>query len=248
MHVDKFRLWARRTFAAYSGCVAYVETIDDAGNVGCGSSFHVGDGVFVTARHVVERRTITAVGFDDFAVGQEFLRDRLNWGKQSHGQVRIVQGPVFHSNELVDVACFRIKPYPNAFMPLGGHLDCYLVQHELVLYRTLLMGYPSIPLSSKPTLVASSGEVNALIDLYVGGHPHFIISTMARGGFSGCPVLVAYNEDNLNSGTAVLGIVTQSLVDDQKSTESGYLAVLTVEPIYTCLEQNNMLPIGQGYE
>lgn len=105
-----------------------------------------------------------------------------------------------------------LNPTP-AWIPLGGHLDDYLGQHELVLYRTLVLGYPPIPLTKVPKIVASVGEVNALIELYDGSHhPHFLISTMARGGFSGSPVLVAYNEDNPDSGTAVLGIVTQSLI------------------------------------
>lgn len=71
---------------------------------------------------------------------------------------------------------------------------------------------------------------------------------MARGGFSGAPVLVAYNEDSTSNGTAVLGIVTQSLVKNNQATEHGFMAVLTVEPIFTCLELNNMLPKGQGYD
>lgn len=248
MQPDNFRYWARTQFAAYRGCVAYVETRDSAGDLGCGTCFHVGEGVFVTARHVVEQRTITRFGFDDDAVKQELLQDMRYLEKRSHGLVNIVQEPLFHTNPQVDVACFRVEPYPRACVPLGGHLDDYLTQYELVLFRTLLLGYPPIPLTSEPKLVASVGEVNALIDLYVGGHPHFIISTMARGGFSGSPVLVAYNEDNLNGGTAVLGMVTQSLTTDHKAPEQGYMAVLTVEPIYTCLENHNMLPRGQGYE
>jgi len=112
-----------------------------------------------------------------------------------------------------------------------------------------VLGYPPIPLVARPTLVASVGEVNSLVDLYIGSkHPHFVISTIARGGFSGAPVLVAYNEENEGGGTAVLGLVTQSLTVDEQRPEQGYLAVLTVEPIYTCLERNNMLPKGQGYE
>lgn len=249
MQTDNFRFWARTQFAAYRGCVAYVETRDTAGNVGIGTGFHVGEGVFVTARHVVENRTITEVGFDDDAIIQELLQEKKYWGKQNHGRVNIIDGPFFHDNPVVDVACFKIAPYPKAWIPLGGHLDDYMGQYELILYRTLVLGYPPIPLTKEPKIVASVGEVNALIELYVGSHhPHFLISTMARGGFSGSPVLVAYNEDNPNGGTAVLGMVTQALTTDDKSPEQGYMAVLTVEPIYACLEKNNLLPHGQGYE
>ena len=247
MITDNFRFWARNQFAAYRGCVAHIETLDAEGNPDCGTCFHVGDGVFVTARHVIEHRTINNVEFGDSAVKQELLQVQQYWGARSHGDVHIVEGPSFHPEPQVDVACFRVKPYPKAWIPLGGHLDNYLTQYELVLYRTLLLGYPPVPLTAEPILVASVGEINALVDLYIGGHPHFIISTMARGGFSGSPVLVAYNEDN-PEGTAVLGMVTQSLIRDEKPEEHGYMAILTVEPIFTCLELNNMLPHSQGYE
>lgn len=249
MSYDHFRFWAREQFAKYRGAVGFMETRNAAGEPQRGTCFHVGEGVFVTARHVLENRTVTEIGFDDAPVNQELLRDPKHWGEQSHGRVNIVDGPSFHSNPQCDVACFRVKPYPTAWIPLGGHLDDYLGQYELVLHRTLVIGYPPIPLVAKPTLVASVGEVNSLVDLYVGTkHPHFIISTIARGGFSGAPVLVGYNEENANGGTAVLGLVTQSLTIDEQRPEQGYLAVLTVEPIYDCLERNNMLPKGQGYE
>lgn len=244
---DNFRYWARTQFAAYRGCIAFVETSDAAKQIGIGSCFHVGDGVFVTARHVVENRTINEIGFDDDAVNQELLQDRKHWGRQRHGRVNVVEGPHFHPDQNVDVACFKVDPHPKAFIPLGGHLDDYLLQYELVLYRTIVLGYPLIPFTKRPVLVASVGEVNALFDLYLGGHPHFIISTMARGGFSGSPVLVAYNEDNKASGTAVLGIVTQSLTQDHKAPEHGYMAVLTVEPIYKCLEEHKLLPACQSH-
>lgn len=60
---------------------------------------------------------------------------------------------------------------------------------ELVLSKVLPMGYPPIPFSQQAVLLASEGEVNAVVDKYSGRHPHFIISCPARGGFSGAPVL-----------------------------------------------------------
>jgi len=146
------------------------------------------------------------------------------------------------------VACFRVKPYPAAEISLGGHFDDYLGRFDLVLHRTLILGFPPIPLSAEPTLVATLGEVNALVDLYVGcRHPHFVVSSMARGGFSGAPALVAYNELSEEGGTAALGLVTQALTRENEQPETGYMAVLTVEPIYACLEQHNMLPSSQKY-
>lgn len=239
---DPFQYWARSQFNKFKSCVAFIESTDVDGDKGIGSCFHVGEGVFVTARHVVEGREINVVGFDDHFVNQQLLQEPEHWGKKPHGRVSIIDGPYFHSNPNIDVACFRVEPFPTAYIPLGVHLDDWLGQYELVLHRTLVLGYPPIPFSDRPVLVASVGEVNALIDMYTGGHPHFVVSTMARGGFSGGPALVAYNEHNLDGGTAVLGLVTKSLTRDSVASEQGYMAVLTVEPIYTCLEVHGMLP------
>lgn len=240
--IGAYRYWARSQFAKFRGCVGFVETINAHGDIGIGTCFHVGDGVFVTARHVVEGRTIKAIGFDDVAVGQYLLGEQHPWGGQLHGSVSITSGPHFHDDHHVDVACFRATPFPARYIPLGGHLDDYLGQYNLVLHRTLIMGYPPIPFADRPTLVASVGEINALVDKYTGGHPHFVVSTIARGGFSGGPALVAYNEDDIDDGTAVLGLITEALTANGRDSEQGYLAVLTVEPIYVCLERHGLLP------
>ena len=240
---DNFKLWARRTFAVQRGSVAYITSIDAKGDEGIGTAFHVGNGVFVTARHVVEGREVKEVGFDDVSILYALNNLAVLSKSATLPDISITSGPFFHSDPKIDIACFTLSVTPESHITLGGHLDDLLGQYELVLFRTLALGYPPIPLSKRPTLFASSGEVNALVDLYGGTkHPHFLISSMARGGFSGGPVMVAYDEDNENGGTALLGIVTQSLVKDANSTETGYFAVLTVEPIYDCLEENQLLP------
>jgi len=239
---NQYRYWARSQFDSFRSCVAYIETLDENNDVGIGTCFHIGAGVFVTARHVVEGRSIQCIGFDDDDTSLHLLSKPEHWGEKTHGSITICSGPHFHPDETIDVACFKAEPHPERYIPLGGHLDDWLGQYELVLYRTLVLGYPPIPFSNRPVLVASVGEINALVDKYTGGHPHFIVSTMARGGFSGGPALVAYNEENINGGTAVLGLVTESLTTNGRDPELGYLAVLTVEPIYDCLETHDLLP------
>ena len=221
--------WARTQFDRYMGCVAFLATVTDDGEEGIGTAFHVGEGVFVTARHAVERRAIKQLNFNGVTA---VIRD----------------GPHFHEDPQVDVACLRAGQIPDEYIRLGGHLDDWIGGYEFVLRRTLLLGYPPIPLSG-PVPVASVGEINATVDKYVGcRHPHFIISSMARGGFSGAPVLFAYNEAEADKSTAALGMVTETLVANGGQPELGYLAVLTVEPIYVCLEQHNMLPKCQSLD
>lgn len=248
MMTSVFRKWARTQFEKYRGAVAFVATKDAKGDHHCGTAFHIGEGVFVTARHVVENLELLEIGFDDDAVNQQLVRRREHWTSKTHGAVNILVGPLYHPDAQVDVACFKVDPFPEAWIPLGGHLDDFLGRHELVLFQTLVLGYPPIPFTTEPCLLASVGEVNALVHLREHRHPHFIISSMARGGFSGGPVLVAYNEENLDEGTAALGLVTESLTRDGKPPEQGFFAVLTIEPIFDCLEKNNLLPMHQGYD
>lgn len=233
--------WAREQFTRYRGCVAYVETRDQSGDVGIGTCFHVGEGVFVTAAHVIRDRAITDIGFDDGLTTLQLMEKPEHWGAKTSGAVNILSGPHFHLDSHVDVACFKAEPFPKERIPLGGHLDDWMGQYEFVLYQTLILGYPPIPFSDRPVLVAARGEINAMIDKYSGRHPHFVVSCMARGGFSGGPALIAYKEYD-DMGTAVLGVVTESLTSNGQSTEAGYMAVLSVEPIYDCLKSANLLP------
>jgi hypothetical protein len=53
---DKFR----DLYLRYGCCTAYV-AIERDGQAGIGSAFHIGEGVFLTARHVVEGGTITEI-------------------------------------------------------------------------------------------------------------------------------------------------------------------------------------------
>ncbi len=243
--LDTFRYWARTQFSTFSKCVGFIDTEDDKGNRGIGTCFHVGEGVYVTARHVVEGRRIVDVGFHDFSVTMELIQDFSRQDLDRPGTLRILEGPVFHPEQTVDVACLRLDYVPKDFIPLGGHFDGYLGQYELLLHRTLVLGYPPVPMTAEPVLVASLGEINALVTLRDRKYVHFLVSSMARGGFSGGPVLVAYNELNQKSGTALLGLVTDSLVRDDGQPETGFMTVLSMEPVYDCLEKNGMLPAVQ---
>ena len=243
---DSFRHWARNQFHTYRGCIGYVESKNSDGDIGVGTCFHVGDGVFVTARHVIEGRQEIRIDFDDNSVAMTLIQDSARSSLERPGDVHIIEGPYFHAEEKVDVACFRLDFIPEAWIPLGGHLEDYLGQYDLILNRTLVLGHPPVPRSDRPVLVASLGEINALVTRYDAKYIHFIVSSTARGGFSGGPVLIAYNELNEKSGTALLGLVTDSLVRGEVDTESGYMAVLSVDPIYQCLQTNNMLSAAQA--
>lgn len=245
---DPATRWGKDAFMRYRGCVAFIATEDRDGGSGIGTCFHVGEGVFVTARHVVEDRTIIEIGFDDGLTSLSLLEDPRHWGEKPQGSVTITRGPLYHPAPEIDLACFVAEPYPKQLIPLGGHLDDWMGQYELVLHRTLVLGYPPVQLTNEPMLVASLGEVNALVNLRTGRHPHFIVSSTARGGFSGGPALVAYDEANAEGGTAALGVVTLALCKNGEPEELGYMAVLTVEPVYDMLTHHHILPAQQGLD
>ncbi len=236
--------WGQRNFHYYANSVIFIEVRREDGELGIGTAFHVGNGVFVTARHVVEDKEIMQIG-NELA----FNSFRGIDGTTKGPSLNVAKGPFYHPDANVDLACFSADSTPEQEFPLGGHLDDFLGHHALLLNRTLVLGFPPVPLTNTPHLIACFGEINGLVETYIGSrHPSFIISTMARGGFSGSPVLVAYDEQNTITGTAVLGVVTQSLIHDGKPAETGFMTVTTVEPIYDMLEHHRILPESQRIE
>jgi hypothetical protein len=119
---------------------------------------------------------------------------------------------------------------------LGSHLDDWINDSDFYLAPVLIMGYPPIPFSSSPRLVAVAGEVNAVIDRYDLRHPHFIVSPLPRGGFSGGPAIVDWEFS--------LGVVSQDLRTDSAS-EPGFTAVISVEPLWVLLDVHGIRPDEQ---
>lgn len=107
-----------------------------------------------------------------------------------------------------------------------------------MLSKVLVMGYPPIPLSQGPVLVAVQGEINAIVDKYCGPHPHFVISSIPRGGFSGGPVISEYK--------FLLGIFVESLLDADQPVELGFASVLSIEPLLVLLQENGIYIHGNS--
>lgn len=244
----------RKIYGKYATAMAYVAVQQPDGTQGIGSAFHVGDGVFVTARHVVENNTVLEISTvsksyipvsddsNEATTTTVVLSDRETFRAHTIRPtvLEIIKGPFFHENEKIDIAVFQVSgldSYTPA-MPLGCHLDDWLGIDDLVLSEVLVLGFPPIPFSRAPTLIAARGEVNGLIDVRHSPHVHFIVSAMARGGFSG-GVVITRDE-------FILGVITQSLVMNNEPEQLGYMTVISVEPIYQCLADHKMLPRVQS--
>jgi hypothetical protein len=233
----------RDLYERYASAVAYLAVERTDGRQSIGSAFHVGEGVFLTARHVVEGRQIREIAttvhrYVEDPVGNltfDGREGRFRGMPPSAGKLR--SGPHFHPDSAVDVAALVVDGIDAPVIPLGSHLDDLLNDEAFVLRRVLAMGYPPVPLSKRPVLIAASAEVNAVIDPYVKGHPHFILSSMARGGFSGGPCLVEWN--------FALGLITNAFTSGDEPVELGYMGVISVEPLLVCLHHNGILPAVQ---
>jgi hypothetical protein len=229
----------RQLYDVYAPAVAFVSVVDKNGDESIGTAFHIGDGIFVTARHVVENHKIVRIATTEY--GRRYVDEQSESGDtrtrveytHSPGEGRLIGTPLFYPDENVDVAALRVEGIDAPAIPLGDHLDDWLGT-ELVLRKVVVLNYPPIPFSRTPTLIASRAEVNAIVDKYTGGHPHFILSAMARGGFSGGPALTDYG--------CSLGVITEAIGRDNQPVELGYLAVLSVEPIYNCLAHHEIVP------
>lgn len=220
-------------FQSYKLALVRVTVQTPAGDLSTGTAFHIGDGWLVTAAHVLKDGVL-----------QELISEYLS------APLR-VESVIFNKDDRIDLALVKtdlnlshylhnttIRGAPDGFVQtdhveIGGHLDDWLGD-ELVLSKVLLMGYPPVPFSLRAVLLASEGEVNAVVDKYSGPHPHFIISCSAKGGFSGGPVLSEYG--------FLLGVLTESLVMNDKDAETGYSSAISIEPLLVMLRANGIYP------
>lgn len=224
---------AKDLYADFNAAILPVVVKDENGDHGIGSAFHVGDGSFVTARHVVEGKIEANVELD-FYRHRQSLQETEHFQKHDRFELVALQ-PLFHPDSDKDVAVFSVPSLSDLpAIPLGGHLDDWINDEQFVLNEVLVLGFPPIPLAKSNVLVAVRSQINAVVDLTVTKHVHFIVSTMARGGFSGGVVLSEWG--------VAMGMVTSSLLKDGMPEELGYLTVLSVEPILECLGVHALLP------
>lgn len=255
-------LRARDLYYKYRAAVAYVAVETAKGDQQIGTAFHVGDNIWVTARHVVENNRILEVATTRESIADYSATFRKNDGAPagawfSHaGIYRVAGEPMLHPDPDVDVAALRLdgplisredpRHWPvstttprTPAVQLGGWLDDWLGD-ELTLEPVLIMGYPPIPFGAEPLLVAARAEVNTVLDKRHERHPYFIVSAMARGGFSGSLAITSFE--------CALGVTTESLVMNDEPPQLGYFSVLSVEPILVCLGHHGVLPPAQGWD
>jgi hypothetical protein len=226
----------KQMYADYKPSMVFVEVTMPSGDLSCGSAFHVGHGLVVTARHVVEDSSRFQLVAEES--GQKIAVERVSVPKDRRVDLAVLKtdfnldhymSRVTHANDE------RRNSAKTDYIPIGFHLDDWLGD-EFVLSKILMMGYPPIPTSRGPVLVATTGTVSAVIDKYTGPHPHFVISPIPRGGFSGGPILSEYG--------FLLGVLTESLVKNGRESESGFASAVSVEPLLCLLAESELQPKG----
>lgn len=253
---------ARKIYYSHANAMAYVDVETKQGDRAIGTAFHVGDGVFVTARHVVENKIVEIkiteeipIRANEFFRGivpeeiiernDEALKEILGhypYYKYWDKPLEIESGPFFHKNKNIDIAIFKVKKvHANvSVVKLGIHWDDWVYRGFWHLSDSVVLGYPPIPMASEPHLVAAKAQIHTYLIPRHSPHIHFILSGIPRGGFSGGP---AFTEN----GDA-LGVVISSLTDDHMPAELGYFAVLSIEPIVVCLKEYDLYPqVQQEY-
>lgn len=241
--------------------MAYIDILRPDGTRGIGSSFHVGGGVFVTARHVVEGNEVLEVkitepiGVDtrDFlsihgskppdeniVKRQDEALERITGAKPLYKHflpsLVINEGPYFSTKNSLDVAVFKVlEIHDNTpAIPLGFHWDDWIYRAPWQLTDAIVLGYPPIPMVNEPVLIPARAEIHTYIYPRHAPKIHFVLSATPRGGFSGGAAI--------HESGDVLGVITSSLVANDKSEELGFFTVLSIEGIVQCLEEFSLFP------
>jgi S1-C subfamily serine protease len=214
----------RKIYDKYKDCVVRITKENVSGDLITGAGFHIGQGYIVTARHVIENGNIVDI---------------------DNGRSWECENIILHDDPKVDLALLATNFVPDThkiiqgreitttepFIPLGGHLDDW-IGDEFILTDVIVLGFPRVPCSLRSDMVVVSGQVNAVIDKYTNPHPHFIISTVARGGFSGSPVISEYG--------FLLGVFLESLTQNYQPCENGFASVVSIEPLLDMLSANGI--------
>ncbi|HBE76789.1 MAG TPA: hypothetical protein DDW65_03275 [Firmicutes bacterium] len=252
---------ARMLYHQNASALAYIDVLKPDGNRGIGSAFHIGEGVFVTARHVLEENEIIEIKATEpvgvssteyireimkVDVTDEFIKQYDETLSNVMGSVplfkhyieplELINGPFFSDNKEIDVAVFKVKKiHPaTAIVKLGIHWDDWVYRKIWHLSDAILLGYPPIPMANEPLLVAARAEIHTFFVPRHAPAVHFILSAVPRGGFSGG---VAIHE----SGDA-LGVITSSFVQNSEPEQLGFFSVLSIEAIVKCLEKHKLYP------
>jgi hypothetical protein len=256
---------ARQLYLEHANAMAYIEVQKPDGTKEIGSAFHIGEGVFVTARHLVEKRKILKVQITEPV--PESMRNFLPKGemydalfhryekqhKKRFGKeldfrfnttwkkwlkpLKIAEGPYFATDAALDVAAFRVHEIDPAagVVKLGFHLDDWI-------YRTHVWHLSDAIVLGYPPITVVDKPL--LVAARAEIHTYFTPKHVFAVHF----LLSAVPRGGFSGGVAILeegyalGLVTEAFVEEELPTELGFFAVLSIEGIVKCLMENDLYP------
>lgn len=147
-------------------------------DINIGSGFFIEPNTIVTCKHVY----------------QELISDKT-YIEDENGKKYTVAKVIPHPSEKIDIIKLITKERFDYFT--------YSIEENIMLTeRVIVFGYPPIPLSSRPFLMANLGEVSSIVDNYLDGTECIILSCILRPGNSGGPIINEYGK--------LIGISTQN--------------------------------------
>lgn len=201
--------------------IAYVTVETSDGSESIGTAFHIGQGYFVTAKHVVANNQIIEVGITQpHSKTMEYHAPPL-LEEERPRVLKVDVHPVLAEREVDDVAVFRVEQYEGLpSIQLSSIHDIHQSEDLALLSSVLCIGYPPIPLTIHPFQVVVDATISALITIRGSDYLSYVVSATARGGFSGGPII--------NTDGNAIGLVTDSLVRDGNAVETGFMACLSI--------------------
>lgn len=215
-------------FLQYRNCLVKIISKTSDGTIDIGTGFHIGDGYIVTAKHVIEN-------------GIQEIKAYYKNKDVNHTTIYV------HKNDNIDIAILKTDFSLNDYLesveleklpsradriPFNKMISNKDLTDKWILQKVLLMGFPPIPLTDDAYIVATEGEINAIVNSYLTQEKHIVISNMPRGGFSGGPVISQYGY--------VLGVLIQAFGEKDKEYEVGYAAAISTDAVLSILMENNI--------
>ena len=179
---------------------------------GVGSGFLVGERLIATARHVPED------------LGEFEICDH-----EGH-EIEVSGAPIYpqQTSGDLDLALIEIRAQPAGMTPMR------LAPHPDLLDEVVVFGFPPVPFTTKPHLLANRGEVSAIVDLRTD-YQAIIVTCLLRGGNSGGPIV---DRRGRVVGVASRNLFNQMLPDEQSLNEGlGYSVATPSEWVSDLIER-----------
>src|SRR6266568_5669297 len=140
-------------YLKYKPCIVRITVFTNAGDLHTGTGFHIGDGLIVTARHVMREivKKPSISGEDEIEVDRRIE----SISREIDEQVLTVEKVYYHSDNRVDLAVletnFEAHAFPeksntvgvpkmkSAAIPIGAQVDGW-ISDQFVLCKVLVMG------------------------------------------------------------------------------------------------------------